>query len=563
MSVLRSSKFYFEELLESGGRNQGKSWKKELLLEQIQEVSEKTSISLVNPEIGPGPRTVQNKTPFSVHNQTEEFFCMFLMKLARFPKLFKFFSNQADLEKNRVRISQTVKKINRPMIENSKILGSSESSVISDEIIPKSTSMRRAILCNKSFNFIRHRNEIPNTASSNSSSYGISTPINRFRSIRKIQILKPENPSLIVIFKKIAEEKTRINLEDFKKFLLARYPAPVCESICKHFKFKQTTYEDYITEMNKFITQGEERHLSFCFEIFDFNKDKLLTCHDAFTAMGLRTNNYYDEDLIALLDMFELKSEGKLKRPGRDKLFRRRSTFSIIKAKEENPDVTKEIKPQKFLENVSLNFKDFCKIKFNGRPQILLDFFLYTCDYNYLIEKGLIAAVPVHSAKLSEAIVVEMNVNPEFNERLRKSEKYEYYCALEAAMEMYSKGEMEDLLKKFKFLQSETHLRLKVISRESMIKKLVRVMQPDMLGYRNEYLSIRFYEYLSQGKDLTKAVFLTRVHSLLNDVTKLKINKFAFDLIDAKNDRKLTVDEVCRMFEALPIGSQVYHEFYP
>ena len=34
-------------------------------------------------------------------------------------------------------------------------------------------------------------------------------------------------------------------------------------------------YEKYVSEMNKFMQQGEERHLSFVFDIYDFNKDKL------------------------------------------------------------------------------------------------------------------------------------------------------------------------------------------------------------------------------------------------------------------------------------------------
>ena len=83
-----------------------------------------------------------------------------------------------------------------------------------------------------------------------------------------------------------------------------------------------------------------------------------------------------------------------------------------------------------------------------------------------------------------------------------------------------------------------------------------------MLGYKNDYISERFYEYLSQGKDLTKPIFLMRIHSLLNDSNRLTINKFSFDLIDYRCDRKLTVDEICKIFEALPISSQVYNEFY-
>ena len=323
--------------------------------------------------------------------------------------------------------------------------------------------------------------DVPRSASSHSSTnyQHVTTPINRFRVIRKIQNIKPENSSLQAIFKAIGDDKSRINIDDFRRFLNLRYPAIVTESICKSFHFKQTTYEDYVQEMNKFESLSEERHLSFCFDIFDFNKDKKITTKDTFTAMEIRTDNYYDDDIVMIKHMFDLIREGKIKNKHKgNRLVRRRSTFSLITDNQSKNKTSAEpleennIKKKQY-KNIALNYKDFCTIKFIGRPQIFQDFLLYTTGYNYLLERGYIRPQPAHSAKDSITIVVEMNVNPEFNEKLRNNEMYEYYCSLDSAMEMYSKKQLEDLMKKFKFLQSETHLNLKLISKKSMVKKLV------------------------------------------------------------------------------------------
>ena len=86
-----------------------------------------------------------------------------------------------------------------------------------------------------------------------------------------------------------------------------------------------------------------------------------------------------------------------------------------------------------------------------------------------------------------------------------------------------------------------------------------------MLGYSNDYFSTRIYEYLSEGKDLTKPVFLHKASLLYkkkDNNDSFTVNRLSFDIIDSKKDEKLTVDEIYNMYEALPISSAVYNEFY-
>ena len=82
-------------------------------------------------------------------------------------------------------------------------------------------------------------------------------------------------------------------------------------------------------------------------------------CRDAYKIMESITSNYFDEGLVLIIDMFELKSERKLKSQGTNKLFRRRSTFSMIKDKEVDKSSASVEKRIKRIENITLTFKDF------------------------------------------------------------------------------------------------------------------------------------------------------------------------------------------------------------
>ena len=302
---------------------------------------------------------------------------------------------------------------------------------------------------------------------------------------KKKQTLNPENSNLKEIFKNIGNNiKNKIDLDDFKEFLELRYPVPVVETILKSFQFQFTSYEDYVQEMAKFINLREDKHLKFCFEIFDFNKDGNICYKDAFKALELRVHNYYDFDFAIIKEMLTLKREGKLS----NKMLRRKSTFSLIKErleKKQKKELGEKNQKQKELkkiekllneQNTMINFKEFCMIKFNGRPQFLRDFFQYTCGYDYLTEKGLSIPVAPRANRSSEIIVMEMNINQDFHESLRKTDKYDYYCSLDTAMSLYTKSELEIMLMKFKYLQSEEKLKYTVITKQSMILKLVTII---------------------------------------------------------------------------------------
>ena len=478
MSVLRPSKLYFSEILNLE-RKHVQKWKDSLNLSKIEEESEgiteggKEDVRSLRPDFGKSLSPQMAKSPRSL------FFIEFLSKVARLPKVFKVFVRRANdvgclasqrSEKPKVRLNQS-QKLTKHILDSE----FEESPSVSEDLGPKTVTSRRGIVFSHLWRFEKKKNEVPQTASSTGSSVrrvGTGTMnLSNFRSLRSRLTLKPNDPELARIFRAVSGDKAKISNEDFKSYLLTRYPPLVVDSMLKFFNFKYSSFDEYVNEMNRFVCIGEERHLNFCFEVFDLNKD-----------------------LVMILEMFDIKAAGSLKGKANRGL-RRRSTFSLIKDEKKTKELkdlkdVKDVKDVKELKDgkeedktlqmtkrIAINYTEFSMIKFNVRPQILQDFVKFTCNYDFLTERGLAVqpGQPGHAAKDSESIVVDMNLNPEANEKLMKSDKYDYYCALDSAMGLFGKAQLEDLLKKFRFLQSDERLRLKVISKQSMVEKLVRV----------------------------------------------------------------------------------------
>lgn len=387
------------------------------------------------------------------------------------------------------------------------------------------------------------------------------TPANRFSRYKSRQGLQANNAKLRETFEEITKKRPKMQIEDFKSYLNKRYHPSITETINNSFNFRLGSFDDYLNEFNKLIVASEIRHLEFCFNIFDFNKDKQIDCKDAFTALEHRTGNYYDNDLRLIIEMFDLKKEGKLN----SLKLRRKSTLSLIneRLKRRKKDIFAFLKRDPNAhENIFLTFKEFCLIKFTGRPQFFLDFIEYMTGYNFLKERGLLRQIPVAVSRGSEFVINNMQSNDEYFRTICRNEKYDYYVQLESALNLFSPSQSQDIIKKFKYLQFEEKLKYKVITKSSMVQKLVKFIQPDLIGFNNPYFSERIYEYLSEGKDLTKPLFLRKIYDLIIEKKENIASKLAFDLYDSRKDQVLTVDEVYHMFEAFPLSSQAYNECF-
>ncbi|OMJ81201.1 hypothetical protein SteCoe_18377 [Stentor coeruleus] len=573
--LIEPSSFFFNDLLSLNDRSEGHYWKKELKLEKIDEITEFSENSIIDTvPIEETPKSKFSEEKVIIYSHRSSFLIYFLQTLCRHPKIYNYFvcegiENQI-LIPSRKRKGASKSKLNmtapislkdtlKVKSENS-ISVDNESSVISQEIsFPISKSSRKAVIYKRPI--FTYGSKAYSELSETSSIRSYSTNKNsRMNLLRRRVTLKSADPKLKNLFNLITENHSRMTSDNFSNYLAQRYPKHICDVLINSFDFKSWNFHEFVTEMNKFITQGEEKHLRLCFKLFDFDKDEKISYKDTFTAMRLRKENIYDSDLVILMQTFELKKQGRLKNL-KGKMLRRKSTFSLMKEiGEQGAKPITKIKESLVPIDPAINLKEFFMVKFHGRPQILLDIFLYVAGYNFMLEKGFIERSPIHSSKNSENIVVEMNLSPEFNDIIRKSDKYDYLCHLDSSMRLYKKSQLDDLLKKFKFLQSKEKFKIRIITKQSMIENFVIYIQPKLLGYNNEYLSTRFYEYLSQSKDLSKAVFLSKMYPLVANPSQLVINRLSFDLYDFRCDGRLKVDEINRMYESLPESSPAYNE---
>lgn len=222
----------------------------------------------------------------------------------------------------------------------------------------------------KVFNQFHQNFDTTSRASSRKSSRPTSK-LRRFN--RKQNFLDRTKPKLIYLYQemcgtpKITLKLCRLSSFSFYQYLCRRYPKEISESIVKHFDFKNGTFEEFCGEIDKFIGSPDEKHLSFCFDLFDFNKDKYVCYQDAYYAMKIREEDYYDNDLIKLNKMFDLKKQGKIptKKPSR-RSRRRKSVFSVTsETDDEEEEKRKNSKiPHYNLEKPeALTVEDFSKIE--------------------------------------------------------------------------------------------------------------------------------------------------------------------------------------------------------
>ncbi|CAG9316211.1 unnamed protein product [Blepharisma stoltei] len=397
-----------------------------------------------------------------------------------------------------------------------------------------------------------------------------SRPTSKMRRLGKRKFLDRNKPSLIRLYQeicgtpKLSLRLCRLSIQGFTQHLNKRYPTEISESMAKHFDFKNGTLEEFCTEMDKFIGSSDEKHLAFCFDIFDFNKDKYICYQDAYLAMKLREQDYYDNDIIKINKMFDLKKQRKIptkKESRRSK--RRKSVFSSATSENTDEEDEEENKKKSKIPHYNLEkpealtFEDFCKIDFQGKPQIFIDFLRHSCEFNYTILPVFPTTPPNMTRKNSEDLIVDISQNPGLLESVRQDPNFSYLAELEEAMSLFSGTQLYDLLEKFEILRCKDMKSLKTISKTSMKEKW-----PELFGAKCDYVAERIYHFLAGPKyeDVTKSRFLNAVHLLLNINNDYFLRGFSFHIYDARGDGVITADEAYNMLEALPVGSPIYYE---
>ena len=175
----------------------------------------------------------------------------------------------------------------------------------------------------------------------------------------------------------------KLEVENYREYLVSRYPEFLVETMMKHLDLKNTTFEDFCNEIDKLINSTKDKQLCVVFDIFDTNKDKYICFEDIFNLITARKSNIYDSDLIKIKDTMELKKKGMIptiKQPNKNK---QRSPVPSVSAeiqqKEEQAKKLPHYNPNK---PEAITIDDFKKVPFGHKPQFLRDWLLYLCNYD-------------------------------------------------------------------------------------------------------------------------------------------------------------------------------------
>ena len=254
----------------------------------------------------------------------------------------------------------------------------------------------------------------------------------------------------------------------FRQYLAKKFPIEMAEAISRFFDFKSANFEDYCTEIDRFLVASEDRLLSICFEAFDINKDKYICYEDTYVAIEKRTEDLYDSDLTKLNAMFEMKKKGIF--PLKRTMSRKGRRMSVMSLASElsSPEERKEVPHVHPSKPEALTLEDFAKIEFKGRPQLLCNLFLYICNYDINRCQEVVTPI-IKSRKQSEDIIIELSQIEDDDQEKINNEKYEYYKDLEFSMGLFPFSITKDLLDKFEVLRDKSFDRLKCISTTSMI----------------------------------------------------------------------------------------------
>ncbi|CAG9313200.1 unnamed protein product [Blepharisma stoltei] len=383
----------------------------------------------------------------------------------------------------------------------------------------------------------------------------------RRSSTRRIKIYKCQldktSKELYEIFLKISKTQEnshrdqRVTSEALKEWLLKRYPQEMVEVMAKAIVIEgNQNFDSWSSIIEKFINSNDTKILKFCFELFDFNKDKYICTHDAYYAISLDCSNLYDQDIVRIRESMVSKQSKKGHNQKMPKThIRRHSTASSGDEEAKRVPYIHPTKPE------ALTVEDFLKISFIGKPQIFQDIISYLTGYN--INSSLLKPESsCHTRRLSQDIVYDIRCQEELKDSYKSDPRYQYYLDLDEMMHKFDLAESEMVLEKFEMLKCPSFRKEKMISLKSTIE-----VWPTIFGFKCDYVSKLFYGILA-GKnrtDITKMSFLKKINEIFKG-SSVDQNKFAFDLYDRNMDGILTCDEINDMYESLPQNTPIYDE---
>lgn len=362
-------------------------------------------------------------------------------------------------------------------------------------------------------------------------------------SISKPTLFDKNSPEAAEKFKEIIGSGVNIAKENLKDYLSKRYPVEILDIILKWVHHGiSVNYETWILDMQKFVALPDEKHLKMAFEIYDFNKDKLICSNDAFHAITCKENNFFSQDLVKIRGRFlQQGSEGLL----------------VV----QTPGKAKNLSLKKQLVNAGrlemLNFESFCKIKFAfGKPFIVFDIVNYLIGLD--LSEGKLARPHTNKRKDSAKIVKEMMYNPETRELLSTDKRFDYYLELETAMLSCNPIHLDLFLSNFNTLRNS------ISPSQFLSQKSLSKSWAFYFGSENPYLLQSFYTFLAGKKNfnISTSRFLQKTTEIFEVFFKQNedLNYFSFCIYDKNKDGFISCDELKEFFLTLSQDCYIYKE---
>ena len=208
----------------------------------------------------------------------------------------------------------------------------------------------------------------------------------------------------------------RLSADRFRGYLEQRYPCEMTDIMVRLLDFTTSkSPPQYFTEIERLITLRDDRLLQAAFDMFDLDKDKLITTKDAFHAIEKRLFDTYDSDLVKLQRVLQIKkgmNEGEGRREG-------------------------------------ITYSEFKRLDFVGsRPQVIVDFIQYVSGLNVWQLAGYVQPY----SRLKKEAGEELSAN------CFSAERYIYLTSLvrtmqENVMSCYPDKHKEALLARFQEFQ--------------------------------------------------------------------------------------------------------------
>ena len=326
-------------------------------------------------------------------------------------------------------------------------------------------------------------------------------------SLHRLLSADKSTQSYIDRFKDITGTSNNLTRENLREYLNKRYAAETTESIIKWiYPGMSSNIENWIINMQKFVTLPDEKHLKLAFDLYDINKDHFICNSDAFNSILLDQNRNFTQDIIAITNKLEEKLKlGSKLAPAPQKTLTPVQQLRLIHEE-------KKLRLLPIYKPDALNFDEFVTIRFShSKPKVLIDVVEYVSGIEILETQ--IKVKTQRTRKNSEEIVREISESYKVRDEIEQDKDYKYFLELLSEMKKLGMEKAFLVLEKFNLMLCREYDDLALVSMNS-----VKRAWPEIFAQDNEFVNVSFYQFLAgyDNRDITKIAYLKKLQILFN-----------------------------------------------